>query len=1076
MFSDAQVTHWIDLLQSRADRQPDQVAYTFLQDGEIPSHQFTYQQLEHQSRAIAATLQVYAKPGDRALLLYPPGLEFITAFFGCLYAGVIAVPAYPPRPNQKLSRLEAIVTDAQAQFALTTTTLLAQVEIRMSQNAPTLRWLATDGVMSALAADWQRPDLSSDTLAFLQYTSGSTGTPKGVMVSHGNLLHNSRLIHHGFQDTPSSQGVSWLPLYHDMGLIGGVLQPLYVGAPMILMSPIDFLQKPYRWLSAISSYRATTSGGPNFAYDLACRKITPEQRNSLDLSHWTVAFNGAEPIRYQTLETFAQYFASCGFQRKTFYPCYGMAEATLLVSGGEKGAVPKVAQIPGENLTGKIMVGCGQSLLEQKIVIVDPATQFQCLDGIVGEIWVAGTSVAQGYWQRPEQTQGIFKAHLADTGEGPFLRTGDLGFLQEGELYVTGRLKDLIVIRGRNHYPQDIEQTVEQSDLRLRSSCSAAFSVEVAGEERLVIVAEVDRSYWRSLRSSTSDSAIPNIRQAITTDHELQVYAVLLLKPGSIPKTSSGKIQRHACGTGFIANTLEEVESWYQPGGNLPVSITEEERSPSRLSSRSQTEIQNWITHYLAQYLSVDSKLISHQKSLAAYGLDSLAAAVLLGELETWLGCQLSPSLIWDYPTLELLCQNLASSPDRSSESSDIDLQAEACLDLKIPVEASSPHLQAETNAIFLTGATGFLGAFLLYELLQNTRANLYCLVRAKDFEIGKERLLQNLERYQLDYQSFQSRIIPVLGDISQPQLGLPTDQFESLAQQVDVIYHSAALLNYVYPYEQLKAINVLGTQEILRLASHHHLKTVHYMSSVAVFESSAYAQTVITESDAVLHSEGIYLGYSQSKWVAEKLVMNARDQGLPVCIYRLPFISGHSQTGIWNTDDIICRMIKGCIQLGSMATLDILLDLSPVDYVSQAIVYLSRQPQSLGKAFHLNNPDPIHWQTVASFITQAGYAIDIISYDQWLSQIRQIAVRDATNPLAPLVPFFLKRWSCEKLTLLECYEQSRRPQISSHQSLEILSDAKLICPPINEQLLHTYFSYFRRTGFLADPRTFVEV
>ncbi len=564
----------VELLRWRVFVQPEHKAYTFLLDGEVKDSYLTYEELDHQARAIGALLQSYRASGERVLLLYPPGLEFIAAFFGCLYAGVVAVPAYPPRPNQALSRLEAIVADAQATIALTTQNVLSDVEGRFAQsgNLQGLRSLATDNIPRSLASDWQQPTVSSYNLAFLQYTSGSTGTPKGVMVSHSNLLHNSFLIHKCFEHTPNSKGVIWLPPYHDMGLIGGVLQPLSGGFPVILMSPVAFLEKPLRWLQAISRYKATTSGGPNFAYELCVRKIKPEQRANLDLSSWEVAFNGSEPIRAETLERFAGTFSDCGFRREAFYPCYGMAETTLIVSGGFKTAPPVLQSVQAEALEqnrvvpacsdddgSRTLVGCGQTLLDLQIVIAHPETLTRCGSHEVGEIWVSGKSVAQGYWRKSEETEKTFNAYLADTDEGPFFRTGDLGFLRDGELFITGRLKDVIIIRGRNYYPQDIELTVEKSHPALRSGCGAAFAVEVKGQERLVVVQEVERSYFRKL---DVNEVVGNIREMVAQEHDLQVYTVLLLKTGSIPKTSSGKIQRYACRNRFLTGSLDVVEDW----------------------------------------------------------------------------------------------------------------------------------------------------------------------------------------------------------------------------------------------------------------------------------------------------------------------------------------------------------------------------------------------------------------------------------------------------------------------------------------------------------------------------------
>ncbi len=577
-----------------AQHQPNQCSYIFLADGKTAEHKLTYGELDRQARAIAAALQALDVTGERALLLYPPGLAYIAAFFGCLYAGVVAVPVYPPLPARR-SRDQhqwlAIASDAQPSVALTLSSMLPRVsELSAGAvHAPPLRWLATDTMAAELAEVWQPPVLSVDTVAFLQYTSGSMAAPKGVMLSHGNLLHNSALIQQAFEHTSKSRGVIWLPPYHDMGLIGGILQPLYAAFPVTLMSPTAMLQHPVRWLEAISRYHATTSGGPNFAYDLCMRRVSPKQRASLDLRSWNVAFNGAEPIRSETLERFAAFFEPCGFRREAFYPCYGLAEATLMVSGGRKDARPVIAGVRPSALeqhrvvTGdshdvnvRWLTGCGQNLANQRLVIVDPQTLTQCLPEQVGEIWVAGPSIAQGYWNRPHETSDTFRAYLADTGEGPFLRTEDIGFLQDGELFITGRSKALVIIGGRNHYPQDIERTVEQSHTAIRPSCCAAFSIDIAGQERLVVVAEIQRSLQTAVLQdrgpvpSTQTSGVPlpasevvrAIRQAIAREHDLQVYAVSLLKAGSTPKTSSGKIQRHACQTLFLSGTVDILAQW----------------------------------------------------------------------------------------------------------------------------------------------------------------------------------------------------------------------------------------------------------------------------------------------------------------------------------------------------------------------------------------------------------------------------------------------------------------------------------------------------------------------------------
>ena len=561
---------------SRATTLRDQLAFRFLSDGEGVEECLTYGQLDQRCRAIAQGLIDRNLTGQRALLLYPAGLDFITAFFGCLYAGVTAVPAYPPRMNRSADRIDGIVKDCNAAVALTVQSVLDRVDTTL-EHTPDLRkiqWLATDTFPQEPAERWKRPNIDQSSLAFLQYTSGSTGTPKGVMLTHGNLIANCEFIYGAFEVTRSNNIVFWLPIYDDMGLVGGILEPVYVGRPLTSMSPVAFLQRPLRWLQAISKYRGAISGGPNFAYDLCVKKTTPEQRAQLDLSCWTLAFNGAEPVRAETIDAFCAAFEPCGFRREAFYPCYGLAEATLIVTGGFKSDPPVIRSFDSKALeNGDIrsalspmdknvrrLVGSGQSIPGEKMIIVDPETCKQCLPDEVGEIWVQSASVAQGYWKRTEETQHTFHARLSDTNEGPFLRTGDLGFFQGPELFIAGRLKDLIIIRGLNHYPHDIELTVERSTQVVRPGNGAAFTVDVDNEPRLVIVYEADRH-----QLADADSVMESIRREVSREHELLVDSIRLLKQSSIPKTSSGKIQRHACRRAFLDNALDVVASWDAP-------------------------------------------------------------------------------------------------------------------------------------------------------------------------------------------------------------------------------------------------------------------------------------------------------------------------------------------------------------------------------------------------------------------------------------------------------------------------------------------------------------------------------
>ena len=588
----------VDLLRRRVDQQPNQRSYTFLIDGEVEGDSLTYKELDQRARVIAGWLESLGAAGERILLLYPSGPDYVAAFFGCLYAGAVAVPAYPPRANRSLPRLQSIVADADPKVILTTKSVLSNLE-RHFEHAPELRtllWITTENAPQDLAQEWKEPKIDSNSLAFLQYTSGSTAAPNGVMVSHANLLHNGAMIQQVYGLSERTVIVSWLPLYHDMGLIGQILQALYTGCPCILMPSVSFFQRPLRWLQAITRYRGTFSGAPNFAYDLCVRKINPEERTSLDLSSWSVVFNGSEPVRSETQLHFAETFKECGLRWESLFAAYGLAEATLIVASNsratglvtcrvDKAALENNRIVSAEKDGGQTLVSCGQILGGQEVAIVDPETLVECAPDRVGEIWLSGPSVAKGYWNKREATEQTFQGRLAHRAEQNFLRTGDLGFIHQGDLYIAGRLKDLIIIRGRNHHPQDIELTVERSHLALRPSCGAAFAVEVDGEERLVVVQEVERT---SMQNLNRDEVVRSIREAVTEQHEVEVYKVALISPGTITKTSSGKIQRRTTREKFLNGSLKPIRE-EQPPQRLH--RIDAERPAQPLASSAPTEV-----------------------------------------------------------------------------------------------------------------------------------------------------------------------------------------------------------------------------------------------------------------------------------------------------------------------------------------------------------------------------------------------------------------------------------------------------------------------------------------------------
>jgi acyl transferase domain-containing protein/acyl-CoA synthetase (AMP-forming)/AMP-acid ligase II/acyl carrier protein len=672
-----------DLLQQRAERYRDRLAFSFSRDGEEQEvSRLTYQELDAKARNIASSLQQQGASGERVLVLCPPGLDFIAALFGCFYAGAIGVPVHPPMRDHLVPRVASIVVDAQPSFALATAEVQAKIKPTIDGlvDGRPLRWCVAD----AGDGDGQRwaaldvPDIDGNAAAMVQYTSGSTSAPKGVVLTHRNLLHNLETIRQAWHGDDQAIGVFWLPPFHDMGLIGGILETLYVGGSTVLMSPTAFIKRPMRWLEAISRHRGTITAAPNFAYDMCVELSTPEERAALDLSSWSTAMCGAEPVRSATLEGFADAFAPAGFRPEAFYPVYGLAEATLLVSGGSDSAEPVVAHldrlalrenrvvdVAPDNPAAAAFVGCGRPQGGQRVIVVDPDNRRQCAPDEVGEIWVAGPSVARGYWDKPEQSEETFSAYPsepADTGDGPFLRTGDLGFLHSGELFVTGRCKDLIIIRGSNHYPNDIELTVQDCNPALLRGRGAVFAItpEPGGAEQLVVVQEVDPS---RVDEAELTEIIRAIRTAVTERHEIRTHAVVLAQPLQLPTTSSGKIQRNTCRQQFLDGELPTVTAWNasppatQPAGKpeAPAAQAETDRG-----APSAAQIADWLISELSGALELPAAEIDPSQPFAYYGLDSIHAVRLTTALEAWLGCELPPTLAYEYPSIDLLSDHLA--------------------------------------------------------------------------------------------------------------------------------------------------------------------------------------------------------------------------------------------------------------------------------------------------------------------------------------------------------------------------------------------------------------------------------
>lgn len=683
---------YVNLYRHRAESQSKQLAYIFLEDGENKENKITFGELHDQALIVAKKIRSHALVGERALLVYQPGVEFIVSFTACIYAGVIAVPVFPPQNQKDWPRFVKIVEDCSASLICTaeSTFKTLQMAIRGTAQIADVPCIATDIDLDKITSNvkdesWTWPDSTLNTTMFLQYTSGSTGDPKGVMVSHGNLLHNEHVNVLGLGHSCNISVVNWCPQYHDLGLIGNILLAPYTGRQVVLMSPIAFLQKPVRWLRAISKYKATASGGPNFAYELCLRKITDEDLATLDLSSWELAYSGAEIIRPATLERFYQRFKTCGFRKEAFSPVYGLAESTLIVTATHMAKKymsryidadslhrNKAVELDERNPEGRWLIGCGQ-VVDQELQIINPNNFNTCTDNQVGEIWVKGKSVCQGYWNRPDTTQEIFQAYTADTKQGPFLRTGDLGFLLDGELYVTGRYKEVVIIDGRNLYPQDIEDVAQEARPSLRSGCGAAFSVDVNGREELVLVQELAKGITE--KNVDFNGLVASVRKDILDVFGVPLFDFVLIKQGTFLKTSSGKIRRRGTRDKYLQEKLVITAQFSQNSAlpsfadghdfetdkhELKQSLSMVESDSGLVDRDSRHKLEKHLVHLVSVTIDLPANKIDTARPFSDYGLDSKSLVGLSGDVSDLLGRNLEPRLFYDYPSIEQLLDFLA--------------------------------------------------------------------------------------------------------------------------------------------------------------------------------------------------------------------------------------------------------------------------------------------------------------------------------------------------------------------------------------------------------------------------------
>jgi thioester reductase-like protein len=1012
-------------LQILADEHPDKLLYSYLDVDGDPIESYTYASFLERTEAIAERLLHGSgfAAGDRLLLAYPAGLEMICAFFGCVRAGLVPVPVYPPSSRgfqSALYKMVHIARDCQAVGILTSREYHAALKTNLARSGVStsgvdvdyisgLPWIATEEFVEAPRS---LPPVAASEVLFLQYTSGSTMEPKGVIVSHENILDTASLV----IENEAPIVVSWLPQYHDMGLIGCYLYPALRGGTTYGFSPTDFIQRPVLWFETISKYRATSTAAPNFAYDYCLRtgRLPKETLEACDLSSLLVLMCAAEPVKPDTYTRFLEAFQAYGLKSEAFYVAYGLAENTLAVTlhGRNIVSVNKRALTLGKaRMTTEVyeidqakqIVSCGVPLEGLDLKIVDPEGHFALEEGRVGEIWLAGKGKCKGYWNNPELTLKQFRARLVDDRpyEDGYLRTGDLGFLHDGELYVCGRIKDMIILRGQNYYPHDIESVVEKSSSLIRHNCVVAFQIHDDNEPALAIVAEVK-----------NPKVLPDARKIATAVRNylnVEVAVISLIAPRAVPRTSSGKIMRHKTKQMWMAGEFTVLSDFSRDGDVAASQATADMNSPfAELKARYNLTGQETYNLVEAGLDSLDLVGFMHElkELLKDKGAELLARQVDIG-------------LVQRVSVAELfsLADQLESAPEEAlahlrtflaafrEEQNALEMQMMR-EDTKLLFDPTAPLPVPKIPSprqILLTGGTGFIGPFLMKSLLEQTEATVHVLVRASDEIQGKQRLraaMHSMGAVPADLlEMFEARVVPVCGDLGQKGLGLMQETWEFLAAEIDTIFHNGATVNYLFNYDMMRDANVLGTNEILRLAFEGRSKEFNYVSTTFIFGWAV--KSVLYETDSNANMELLDFGYSQTKWVAERVVFDAQRRGLSVRVFR-PALVSPSVDGGGNNFDIAVRLVAFMVNHG--IGVDTLNQVSfvPADIVANNIVAISTSPGTANQTFHVVRDDYSNMTDITRLITEStGRQFDAFLLPDFVPElIRRCRKEDLLFPL----------------------------------------------------------------------------
>jgi thioester reductase-like protein len=1069
----------IDILKDRVKESPDRTIYNFLDYAadQPTGHEISLKMLFDNAKALAAELlDKGAKKGDRVVIfsLQDPGTLY--AVFGAMMAGTVFTVIPPPIDEGKVQRFIAVVKSCKPRFIVSNYALeqAQQPEIDVKKR------LVRDALLPALGLkriytdrlpinnnDFPLHSAAPDELVYLQYTSGSTSDPKGVMVTMKNLMTNIHQVFDVYDFSTGNNLAMWIPFFHNLGLLIGLLLPVMaLEGTAYFLPTLQFLQKPTLWLRVLAEFNVNITAGPNSAYAVFQHILTPGAAAAYDLSHVTHFINGSEFVDPATIRNFAALFS---IRTNAFAPGYGLAENVCLATVAPQDyralwvdaeALRRNRFVPCAQGEGKEMVSLGKPVKGLTMIAVDPESGKPCEDGQIGEIYIQGDSVCEGYWGNVKDNEN-FRAGVAGF-QGEFYKTGDLGLIYRGYFYMTGRIKELIVVNGHNVHPADIRSFLQKHIPAVSMESAVFFPVEATKQEAVAVCLETDKV-------NTDFAALATkINHEMARHFEFSFYDVVFAKKNSLPRTDNRKIRTHKVREHYLQGKLEVLFS------------SRENASANQKTTVPETTIDGIHEKVKAVFDALlETGVYDLDTGFLELGGDSLKLVECACQLEetfhialdiTEIGMNASVNGISEYIRTKMLEGN------RSTKK--IDLREECYLDKSITPAASRrdsadsqfyTHSVNECRRLFLTGSTGFLGAFLIRSLIEQNRGQditIYCHVRARDEVAGLKRIMANMKHFRCWKDEYAQHIQAVTGSLDKPLMGMKENVYERLSMEVDAVYHNGALLNFLFPYAYLKGTNVNGTKECLRFACSGKAKYFHYISSYSVYDNPSHFGKKVYESDPLTSSEGYFLGYSETKWVSEKLVQIARERGLRACIYRPGEIAGDTVHGIWETKDLLSRMITGCIHMQKAPAINTRFHMVPVDYVSDAIAHISRQEGACGLAFNILNPGKLTVKKMVRAIRSKGHTISIVPYDRWKKELMQTDIRE--NPLRILASLFNKdagkqdsRRSGNGHSLVMRYG-SLQPRHDMTNTFTFLKHSGIKCPPVNRKLLHLYLRHLQ--------------